>query len=237
MVDAAAILSGSSKASGNVWKRYREVQVTYSGEWTTIAAKIQPVLVDRDFRQKSVETYDTRSGNVEQFHFGPGGTKVVRRAHSAVDVIYNGNTGAGSEAKAAAALVADAYTMFTFGASWLAEKAEDLEVVGIKKLADEQCFLIQGRVEPGFGFSGSDSFIAWIGSESRLLRRVQFTIEGLESTQGADVSVDFSGFEKAADGSIWPTHFLERVQRPIPVKAHEWNMQLLKADGRILLPD
>lgn len=63
------------------------------------------------------------------------------------------------------------------------------------------------------------------------MRRIQFSLNGLESTRGADVDVTFSDFRKAPDGSLWRGHFLERIQRPIPAKAHEWQMTSLKLDG------
>lgn len=232
--DARAILASSAKNAGDPWKRYSKVEVGYAGEWTNAAAKIQPVIVDRDFRKESVETFFTRSGLVEQIHTGPGGTKVVRSSDGQTEVSYHGKPNGDPEKLEAAAMVADAYKLFTFGSSWLNAQATNLEVVGKEKLAGEECMLIQGEVSPGFGMSDLDWFIAWIGSDSKLLRRVQFTIEGVETTRGADVSVDFSGFKTASDGSVWPTHFLENVERPIHIKAHEWDMLSLTADGKRL---
>lgn len=233
--DGSSILTSSAKTMGDPWKRYSTVKVAYAGEWTKAAAKIQPVIVDRDFRKKSVEMFSTRSGLVEQIHTGPGGTKLVRSSDALTEVSYHGKSNNDPAVLEAAAMVADAYTLFTFGSSWLNANATNLEVVGMKKLADEDCVLVQGKVSPGFGMSKSDWVIAWIGRESKLLRRVQFTIEGVETTQGADVSVDFSNFKTASDGSIWPTHFLEYVERPIHIKAHEWKMLSLIADGEQLL--
>jgi len=66
----------------------------------------------------------------------------------------------------------------------------------------------------------------------RRLRRLQFTIEGLASTRGADVDVTFSEFWEAPDGSVWPGRFVEWVKRPVLVEAHEWWMTSLTVDGR-----
>ena len=233
--DAAAILSSSAKVAGDPWKRYTKVKVEYAGEWTTAAAKVQPLIVDRDFRKASVETFHTGIDLVEQTHTGPGGTKKVRSSDARTEVSYNGKVDDDPAKVEAAAMVADAYVMFTFGSSWLDAKGKNLEIVDRRELAGEECWLIQGKVSPGYGMSESDGFIAWIGSESKLLRRIQFTIEGVETTKGADVSVDFSDFKKGADGSIWPTHFIENVERPIRIKAHEWDMLSLSADGEQLL--
>lgn len=232
---AKAVLASSAKNAGDPWKRYSKVKVKYAGEWTNIAAKVQPAIVDRDFRKESVETFCTGSGSIEQVHTGPGGMKVVRSFDGDIEISYHGKPNTDPDKLEAAAMVADAYRMFTFGSSWLNAEATDLQVVGRKRLGGEECILIQGKVTPGFGMSESDWFIAWIGGESELLRRLQFTIEGVETTRGADVFVDFSDFKTARDGSVWPTHFLENVERPIHIKAHEWDMLSLSADGKRLL--
>ena len=62
------------------------------------------------------------------------------------------------------------------------------------------------------------------------MKQFQFTIDGLESTKGADVEVTFSEHWKASDGTIWPRHFVEHIVRPIPVKAHDWRMLSLKSN-------
>ena len=172
---------------------------------------------------------------MKQVHKGAGGTKTVESSDARTKVSYNGEVDSDPVKTEAAAMVADAYAMFTFGSSWLSAKGKELEIVGRRELAGEECWLVQGKVSPGYGMSESDGFIAWIGSGSKLLRRVQFTIEGVETTRGADVSVDFSEFKKAPDGTVWPTHFIENVERPIQIKAHEWRMLSLRADGKQLL--
>jgi len=98
-------------------------------------------------------------------------------------------------------------------------------------LDGERCHLIAGRLSPGFGNSAEDHFIAWIGRDSSLMRRFQFTLNGLDSTRGADVDVTFSDFRKAADGSVWPGNFVEYIQRPLLAKAHQWRMTSLRLDG------
>jgi len=234
--EAMAVMEKSAKAVGDPWSRYRKVEVAYDGEWTGIAKRVQPDLVDADFRKASVETYETRTQVVKQLHKGPGGTKSVVRRPGDVAVVYNGEseTEADQVTREAAALVADAYTAFLFGSSWLKETGRDFELLEAEELDGEMCDRVQGRLVPGFGFSEGDRFIAWVGRESRWLRRLQFTINGLESTRGADVEVRFLEHWKAVDGSVWPGRFVEWVERPLHVKAHEWWMTGLKADGRSL---
>lgn len=231
---ARAVLKASAEATGDAWREYRKVEVSYDGEWTGVVKRLQPDLVDPEFRKRSEEAYDTRRETVDQMHTGPGGTKTVARTRDDVTVAYNGDRVGNGSRRDASALVADAYTAFLFGPSWLLRKGEALEVVGPRTIGGEICDGVQGRLRPGFGFSEEDRFIAWIGRDSRLMRRLQFTIDGLASTRGADVDVTFSEYWKGGDGSVWPGRFIEWVQRPVYVKAHDWRMKALAVDGRRL---
>lgn len=233
---AKMVLKRSTDATGNLWQRYQEVEVSYEGEWTGVVKRLQPDLVDGEFRKSSREIYEPRSRVVKQWHLGPGGKKSVIRTPGKVEVSYEamGEKEVTEEVQNAAALVADAYTAFLFGASFLLEKGQSLELLKEEELDGEICDLVQGRLSPGFGFSEEDRFIAWIGRESGWMRRLQFTIEGLASTQGADVEVSFFDHWQAQDGSTWPGHFVEWVERPVHVKAHEWRMTALKGDGKRL---
>lgn len=226
---ASRLLSHSAQASGDPWSKYRQVEVSYSGEWSGIAKKVQPVLVDPDFRKSSAELYEPRVSRVRQVHNGPGGTKVVLRTPNSTKVTYRGLESGDSEVKAASALVADAYTAFLFGPSYLKTRAKSLGVVAPRTVGDELCDGVQGSLKPGFGEASEDHFIAWIGRDSGLMKQFQFTIDGLESTRGADVEVTFSEHWKAGDGTIWPRHFVEHIVRPIPVKAHDWRLLSLKS--------
>ena len=226
---AGLLLAHSAKASGDPWARYRQVEVSYSGEWSGIAKAVQPVLVDADFRKSSVELYEPSGARVRQVHTGPGGTKVVLRTPKSVKVSYGGVKNSDSEVLASSALVADAYTAFLFGPSYLKTRASDLGVVAPRKIGDELCDGVQGKLRPGIGESDVDRFIVWIGRDSGLMKQFQFSIDGLASTKGADVEVTFSEHWKANDGTIWPRHFVEHIVRPIPVKAHDWQMLSLKS--------
>jgi hypothetical protein len=230
--DAAMLLRQSARAHGDPWKTYRQVKVGYSGEWSGIATRLQPVLTDSGFRKDSVETYEPRRPRVRQTHSGPRGTKEVLRDGREIVVKFNGVATADREVLDAAALVADAYTVFLFGSSWLAENGRELRLLDERELDGQRCQLVAGRLAPGFGVAERDEFIAWIEAESRLLKRFQFSLNGLASTRGADVDVVFSDFRVAADGAIWPGRFVEHIQRPLRAKAHEWRMTTLTVDGQ-----
>lgn len=232
--EAAALLRESARRHGDPWQKHRRVEVGYDGEWSAIATRLQPVLTDPDFRKSSLETYQPRLARVHQTHRGPGGIKVVLRQRPSTEVRYNGTPAGDPEVLDSAALVADAYTAFLFGSSWLAAQGRDLRGLGEGELDGEICQQVAGRLSPGFGAAGEDHFIAWIGRDSRLLRRLQFSLNGLASTRGADVDVVFSEHWQAPGGTVWPGRFVERIQRPLRAKAHEWTMTSLQIDGRRL---
>lgn len=232
---ARALLEKSAAAHGNAWGRNVRVEVGFDGKWTRLITRIQPILTDPDFRRTSVERYDPRAGKVVQNHQGPAGIKQVQHQRKGqTRVIYNKNPSTNPEVLASAALVADAYTLFVYGSSWLRQHTTPAGLFPAAVMAGELCDLVVCQVSPGFGPSPADQVIAWIGQETGLLRRVQFSLEALDSTRGADVDVAFSQFKTASDGSVWPTHFLEYVRRPFVFKAHEWTLTSLKLDGALV---
>lgn len=226
--EAARILQESSKRGGDPWQRLRQIEVTYEGEWSRFAQRMQPVLVDSGYRKDSTETFTPSLKKVLQIHRGAEGTKRVLRTPDKIQVSRNGTAIVDKDELEAAALVADAYAMFTFGSSVLRERGTDWHVIGKRQLNGEQCHLVAGTFRPGFGMSDADGVIAWIGEKSKRLLRLQFTLNGLAATAGADVDVTFGDFQPGPYGTEWPRHFVERIRRPLDVKAHEWRMTGLK---------
>ncbi|MEP4077977.1 hypothetical protein [Haloferula sp.] len=227
-----AILKKSAESHGNRWDRFEKVEVSYSGTWAKMATRIQPVLTDSEFRKSSEESYFPRSGIVVQEHRGPGGSKSVRQTGDEVSISYNGTPSQDSEQRDASSLVVDAYTAFLFGPSWVLSEGQEFRLLASEEIEGEACDLVAATLRPGLGRAEEDQVIAWISRKSGWMRRLQFTLNGLESTKGADVDVVFSEMRKADDGSVWPTQFLERVQRPLAIKAHEWRMNRLILDGK-----
>lgn len=229
---AVELLQKSAAKAGNPWKTLQRVEVGFDGEWTRIVKKIQPDLVNADFRKTSKEIYSPSMRRVEQTHQGPGGIKQVLRTPGRIEVRFNGQLSTNETEKDAAALVADAYTMFVFGADYLLARGTDWRLwLGMQRQAigDDPCHLIFGTLKPGVGRSAEDKVIAWVSQRDQRLRRVQFTLNGLASTGGADVDVTFSDYQSGPRDTEWPKHFLETVRRPLTVKAHEWRMTGLKA--------
>ncbi|TDU81848.1 hypothetical protein EI77_01160 [Prosthecobacter fusiformis] len=231
--EARSVLELSAKTSGQAWQRHQAVEVGYRGQWSRLSPKIQPVLVDEGFRHGSVEIYQPRKKRVSQTHRGPAGLKtVLRQGREPAVVSYNSQKSDDPESISAASLVADAYTLFLFGSSWLLENADDFSQLGARTVEGDRCDLIQCEIHPGLGDSEADFVIAWVSQKSGKLRRVQFSLNGLDSTRGADADVTFHDFITASDGSVWPTRFVEYVRRPFVFKAHEWQLTDLKLEGQ-----
>ncbi len=228
--DGEQLITSSARESGSAWQQARKVKVHFTGNWAGPVVRLQPVLTDVEFRKSSVETYSPQSGQVIQIHNGPGGTKKVVRTPQSISVKFNGEPADDPEQLAAAALVVDAYQLFTFGASWLFDRGSNFQVIGQRKLNGESCWLVQAEVVPGFGLSERDWVIAWIGEQSLRTHRVQLTLNGLESTAGADVDVTFNDWQRGPQGTLWPTSYVERVRRPFDILAHTWQMAKVEVD-------
>jgi hypothetical protein len=78
-------------------------------------------------------------------------------------------------------------------------------------------------LRPGFGAAAEDRVILFIDRTTKQLRRVRMTLNGLESTRGAEVDVTFRDFRRI-DGVLWPTDFDERIRVPFDLHAHHWKM-------------
>ncbi|MBK8036236.1 MAG: hypothetical protein IPK22_03755 [Verrucomicrobiaceae bacterium] len=225
------LLEKSAEKAGKPWHRLDRVEVAFTGEWTKIVQKMQPELVNAEYRKSSREVYFPRLSRVEQTHTGPSGIKTVLRTPRTIEVDLPINRQPTQTEKDAAALVADAYTMFVFGADYLLARGHDWRIWPVmqrQEIEGDPCSLVFGTLTPGVGRSAEDKIIAWISQRDHRLRRVQFTLNGLDSTAGADVDVTFSDFQPGPNGTEWPRHFLETVRRPLTLKAHEWRMTELK---------
>ncbi len=229
--EAVKLLEKSAAKAGNPWRSLEKVEVAFTGEWTKVVQKMQPELVNPAYRKSSREVYFPRLSRVEQTHTGPRGVKNVVRTPGKIEVGFSEYRMAAEVEKDAAALVADAYTMFVFGADYLLARGSDWRLwlaMQRQEIDGDPCSLVFGTLKPGVGRSAEDKVIAWISQRDQRLRRVQFTLNGLESTAGADVDVTFSDFQSGPNGTEWPRHFLETVRRPLTLKAHEWRMTELK---------
>lgn len=208
--------------------RLRDVNVRYDGRWAAVGPRLQPKLSDTAFRGGSEERYLPARGGfvVGQHHTGASGQKHVFREPRRVEVSYNGRVSADREARAAAALVVDAYSMFLFGPEFFVRRGATVERLNATATVDGRaCDELLAVLRPGFGEAAEDRVVLFIDQGDHRLRRVQFTLNGLESTRGAEVHVDLSAHTRLAGaGVLWPTRFVERIDRPVALPAHRWAM-------------
>ncbi len=236
--DARTLLDESAAAHGLAGlPGITDLSVSYAGEWRALVARLQPVLVDAGFRGRSEERLLLRERLVAQAHTGASGRKQVVRhtaqgAHGDVRVWFNGEETRDAERRAAAALVADGYSLFLLGPTllarhWAAERSLVMERAGVERVVldgrTHECDVLRMRMAPGLGFSDADDLALFIDRRERLMRRVRFTLNGLEATRGAVAEVET--FDHVTlHGVRWPTRFYERLLRPVPLPVHDWRL-------------
>lgn len=221
---AKALVTASQDAHGKkAFAKVRDVSVRYEGRWASFGPKFQPVLADTKFRRGSEETLLVAPRVMAQEHSGPGGKKVVVRAPGKVTVAYNGIRSTDAEVQRAAALVADAYTMFLIGPFYFNRPGVVFATNGESVVDRAACDEVLAVLRPGFGMATEDRVILFIDKSTKQLRRVRMTLSGLESTRGAEVDVTFRDFRNIG-GIVWPTDFDERIRVPFDLHAHHWRM-------------
>ena len=221
---AVALLAASRRAHGEkAFMKVRDVSVRYEGRWASIGPRFQPVLSDTGFRRGSEERLLVGPRIIAQEHSGPAGKKLVLREPGAITVAYDGALSTDDETKRAAALVADAYTLFLLGPFYFDRPGVVLTLNGEAIVDKAACDQVLAVLRPGFGMSAEDRVILFIDRSSRHLRRVRMTLNGLESTRGAEVDVTFRKF-RTIGGITWPTDFDERIRVPFDLHAHHWRM-------------
>jgi hypothetical protein len=221
---AVALLRESQRThGGKAFAKVRDLSVRYEGRWASIGPRFQPVLADTKFRRSSEERLLVGKRIIAQEHTGPAGKKLVVRVPGKVFVAYNGVLSNDGEAKRAAALVADAYTLFLLGPFYFDRPGITLATNGEAIVDKAVCDGVLAVLRPGFGEAEEDRVILFIDRASKQLRRVRMTLNGLESTRGAEVDVTFREFRRIG-GILWPTDFDERIRVPFDLHAHHWRL-------------
>ncbi len=221
---ATALVAKSQAAHGaDAFRKIHTVELSYDGKWAAVGPKFQPILADTSFRGGSRERYDLRRRTVRQEHTGVAGRKEVRRAVGEVAVTYNGVRSNDQEVLRAAALVADAYTLFLLGPFYFDRPGVVLVTAGEGTVDRQPCDQVLAILTPGFGFAKEDRVLLSIDRATRQLRRVRMTLNGLDSTIGAEVDITFRDFRRI-DGVLWPTDFDERIRVPFDLHAHHWKL-------------
>jgi hypothetical protein len=216
------VLNHSSDAMG-LRHRSGTIEVNYKGHWGPLVNGLQPALVDSSFRRASLERVDLTKPAISQSYRGPGGLKLVVRDGKTISVKFNGKETQDSEKRAAAAVVADAYRMFVTGPDYILKNGRDLKFAGEKSIGGQPCVAISAKLVPGLGFASSDDLVAYVDRNTGYIRRYQFSVNGLATTQGVVVDVTCSDFQPAGNPPlIVPRRFVEWIRRPFVLLAHPW---------------
>ena len=226
---ARALLMQSATAHGMAaFAQIEDLNVSYDGRWRAVVDKLQPDLVDAKFRGDSQERMLLRDAAVGQAFTGPGGSKHVARrvapgTDGEVQVWFNTQEAHDKDRRDAAALVCDGYALFLLGPLLLETNTTQRQLVMDLAKPDGEFDVLRVRMTPGLGLSTSDDAALYIDRDQHLMRRVRFSLNGLESTVGAIAEVDC--FDHVSlHGVRWPTRFHERLLRPFPLPVHDWHL-------------
>ena len=226
---ATSLLDESATAHGlPAFKGLSDISYSHDGSWRVLIDKLQPVLVDPGFRGKSEDRLLPRDGVIAMASSGPAGRKfVVRRPSShefgEVHVWFNGEEARDSERRAAAALVADLSRLILLGPMLLAERNLVLELGDVQRVNGMPCDVLRVQLAPGLGHSLFDQAALFIDRQERLLRRLRFSLEGLQSTKGTAHEVDMFDHQ-ALHGMRLPTRFAEQRVQPTLIAVRDWRL-------------
>lgn len=229
--DGAQLLQSSAEAHGlDAYRRLRDINVRYEGEWRPLIDRIQPVVVDKTFRGASEERVMPAAGLVAQAYTGSAGRKQVvwRRepdvpaTRGDVAVWFNGQQSSEQQVLDAAALVAEGYGLFLLGPLWLVGRGHSSRRAGTEQVDGRLCQVVDVWMRPGLGRTELDRVSLCIDA-SGLMRRVRFTLEGFGGTRGAVAQVDTFEHERRF-GVVWPMRSYEEVVHPLRLPAHDWRI-------------
>ncbi len=199
------------------------VNVGITGKWKQLIRRIQPLVTDFKYRVDSQERLIISPPVYASQYQGPAGRKSVFRSADEVTVHYNGELSSDAQVLSSTALTADAFHLFLLGPLNLEKWRDQFVLLPQKKLNGTLHERIYLQREPGFGLSNVDEIVLWIDPETDLTTLVQITLEGHASTQGAHVEVEYLDYTTLQD-FVFPSRFFERVNAPIAIDAHAWQL-------------
>ena len=151
-------------------------------------------------------------------------------------MVYNGKASSNPVILAASAAVVDAYAMFLTGPFYLMETDAKVVMAEPAQVDGHVCDQILAILKPGFGISTEDRVLVAIDRKTRLVRRLRFSFEALESTRGVVADVLLRDHKKM-NGVVWPTRFEEILQRPFPLLVHRWHLTGFEGNCDMLVDD
>jgi hypothetical protein len=235
--DGDELLRASAEAHGlEAYRRLRDINVRYEGEWRPLIDRVQPVVVDKGYRGASEERLMPAAGVVAPAYTGTAGRKHVlwRRPREAsapdgdVAVWFDERPSTDPQVLDAAALVAEGYGLFLLGPLWLAGRGLASRRGGRERVDGRLCEVVDVWLRPGLGRTALDRATLCIDAAG-VMHRVRFTLEGFATTRGAVAQVDTYDHERRF-GVLWPMRSYEVVVHPLPLPAHDWRIAGLDVD-------
>jgi hypothetical protein len=224
------------------FKKLQDISVSYAGEWRALIGKLEPALVDPSFRGVSEERLLLREGVIAQAHRGTSGRKhVLRRVSTSsmgeVQVWFDGEEARDAQRRFAAAQVADSYALFLLGPMLLVDRPLVMELGEIEWVEEHACDVLRIQLAPGLGMSRMDQIALFVDRKNRVMRRVRFPLEWLQSTEGGAIAEVEMHDHVTMHGVLWPTRFYQRLVRPIRLPLHDWNLTGLDVNRGITAND
>lgn len=234
--DAEALLLRSAEVHGlAAYRRLHDINIAYDGRWRPLIDRIQPLVVAPEWRGSSEERLLPRAAINAQSYRGSAGNKFVHwqrgsdAAPGRVAVWFNGQPARDPRVLAASAVVAECYGLFLLGPLWLADRSLAMQRAGNERVHGRLCDVVDVWLRPGLGLSALDRVAVCIDRDDAVTRRVRFTLEGFEDTQGAVAEVDTFEHQRR-HGVLWPMRSYEAVVHPLRLPAHDWHITGLDVD-------
>ena len=213
-----------------------DVSVGLTGKWKRLITKIQPLVTDFTYRVDSQERLLPKERVYAAHYQGPAGTKSVFRSPAEIQVHYNDEPSQDPQVLSSTALTADAFHLFLLGPLALADWAEGFTRIADKKLNGAPHYRVYLERQPGFGFADVDEIVLWVNKNTNLTSMVQITLLGHDTTKAAHVEVEYLNY--LTEGAYtFPSQFFERVNAPIAIDAHAWELTGLKINSGYTLDE
>jgi hypothetical protein len=236
-LDGPQLFSKTFDAHGGQFiDELNDLNVSITGEWKTLIKRIQPLVTDYTYRVDSEERILPNESTYASLYTGPAGNKKVVRTPNSIEVFYNGEQSSDTEVLSSTALTADSFLLFLLGPLAVSQWSDQFTRLADVKADGETYHRIYVKRRPGFGLSDEDELALWIDPVTFRTKRVQITLEGHSTTQGAHVEVEFLDYKKL-DKFLFPVDFFEVVNAPIAIDAHAWQIIGLDINRGLSLED
>ncbi len=208
---------------GDVREWAQDLNFSVDGTWDFLVQRIQPLVADGSFRERSQERIRPSEQLYSVFWTGPEGTKQVVRTPETIEVYTNGLRQSDEAAREASAMTADATQLFHLGPSFLAMRRAEFVRLEDRREDGVTYRRLLTTLRPGFGFSPQDDVVLWIHPDNDRLFRVHLTVDGFRGTRGAHVDTTFLAYRQVGRMLV-PVELNERLRGPFRLNVHRWRM-------------